>query len=246
MRMCQREKELGIAGIKRKADDAAGAGAGLDLAAATKRTVEVSAALVLLSSSSLTLAPPVPIFLIKPEAACCLRCLTIVTRQSIHVGVRLVWEGGLCGVPCLGFLLSAYSLRAAAPQWYHTCSPCAPTQEYNRTVRNKTLVEIHKEEQRKKAIAGGQRKPGEVAPGQWDRSEINQTRVKDEKAVNKMLQVWLCLTCRGLARVAAHGKHSCLSCILSLWLHSSTPARQPPTLLRPLLCECVHAFDAFV
>lgn len=27
-----------------------------------------------------------------------------------------------------------------------------------------------------------------MAPGQWDRAEINQTRVKDDKAVNKMLQ----------------------------------------------------------
>ena len=60
-------------------------------------------------------------------------------------------------------------------------------EEYNKTVRGKTLVEIHQEQQRQKAKQTG-RKPGEVAPGQWDRSEISQTRVKDDKAVQKIFQ----------------------------------------------------------
>ena len=60
-----------------------------------------------------------------------------------------------------------------------------------RTVRGKTLVEIHREEQKKKASTG--RKAGEVALGQWDRSEITQTRVKDDKAIERVFQVSLSL-----------------------------------------------------
>ena len=64
-------------------------------------------------------------------------------------------------------------------------------EQYNRTVRGKTLVEIHREEQKKKASTG--RKAGEVALGQWDRSEITQTRVKDDKAIERVFQVSLSL-----------------------------------------------------
>ena len=60
-------------------------------------------------------------------------------------------------------------------------------EQYNSTVRSKSLVEIHREEQRKAALKGG-KKSGEVALGQWDRSEVSQTRIKDEKSVNKILQ----------------------------------------------------------
>ena len=65
-------------------------------------------------------------------------------------------------------------------------------EQYNRTVRGKTLVEIHREEQKKKKASTG-RKAGEVALGQWDRSEITQTRVKDDKAIERVFQVSLSL-----------------------------------------------------
>lgn len=58
-------------------------------------------------------------------------------------------------------------------------------EQYNQSLRPKSLVEIHQETLKKQKKMGDK---GELVPGGWDRAEMNEPRGLDKKGADKMFQ----------------------------------------------------------